>query len=41
LQRFTWDQAFRTQITAYAMLIGARRPLPAMPEVIELRSPTS
>jgi alpha-1,6-mannosyltransferase len=41
LQRFTWDQAFRQQTAAYAMLMGARRPLSAMPEAIELRSPTS
>lgn len=41
LQRFTWNQAFHTQINAYASLAGARRPVVPSREVIELHSSSS
>ena len=41
LQRFTWNQAFHAQTSAYASLVGARRSLVPPREVVELRSPSS
>jgi alpha-1,6-mannosyltransferase len=41
LQRFTWNQAFHSQMSAYAALIGAHRPIVPAYEVIELRSPST
>jgi len=41
LNRFTWTQAFNTQVTTYTSLVSTRRlPLPEQP-AIELGSPTS
>ncbi|HEY6484198.1 MAG TPA: glycosyltransferase family 1 protein [Steroidobacteraceae bacterium] len=41
LQRFTWNQVFHLQTSTYASLLGARRPVPAAADVLELRSPSS
>ncbi|MGH8139457.1 MAG: glycosyltransferase [Steroidobacteraceae bacterium] len=41
LQRFTWNQAFHTQTSTYAGLVGARRPAVLARAGLELRSPSS
>jgi len=41
LKKFTWTQAFTSQVNAYNGLVAAHRVNVPAPQVIELRSPTS